>query len=255
MKYHLTAPYLLNPTHRITVNLIGCGGTGSQVLNGLARLNEALIGLGHAGLLVTVWDDDTVSDANVGRQLYSPADIGQNKAAIAVTRVNRFFGYDWVAKNEKYTVLVAKQPNNRANITISCVDTIQARKELNGSFISKGDYEPNNQYFYWMDYGNNQKTGQVVIGTVTSNPNKDINHVISLPCVLSKFPELKKMKDKDTGPSCSLAQALGKQDLFINSTLAQLGLNILWKMFREGRISYHGAFLNLDTMNVNPIKI
>lgn len=59
----------------------------------------------------------------------------------------------------------------------------------------------------------------------------------------------------DSGPSCSLAEALSKQDLFINSTLAQLGYNILWKMFRNGMIEHQGLFLNLETLKVNPIGV
>jgi len=253
MRYHLTESYLLNPTHRVTVNLVGCGGTGSQVLSGLARLNESLIGLGHPGMLVTVWDDDVVTESNVGRQLFSPADIGLNKAAISVTRVNRFFGYDWIAVPKKYSP--TKSEKSQANITITCVDTIEARLRVRTTFKNVKDIEPNERALYWMDFGNSQKTGQVILGTTAPITNKDKSHVPVLPDVFDKFPQLRRRKDKDTGPSCSLAQALGKQDLFINSTLAQLGLNILWKMFREGRLAYHGAFLNLDTMNVNPVKI
>ena len=65
---------------------------------------------------------------------------------------------------------------------------------------------------------------------------------------------LTKVKDEDSGPSCSLAEALRKQDLFINSTIAQLGCNIFWKLF-SGSIENHGVFLNLKTLNSNPIKI
>lgn len=55
----------------------------------------------------------------------------------------------------------------------------------------------------------------------------------------------------DSGSSCSLAKALIEQNLFINSTLAQLGDNILWKMFRNRLLEHHGLFLNLETMKVN----
>lgn len=55
--------------------------------------------------------------------------------------------------------------------------------------------------------------------------------------------------------SCSLTGILGKQDLFINSTLAQLGYNILWKMFPHGMIEHHGLYLNLGTMKVNPVFV
>ena len=55
----------------------------------------------------------------------------------------------------------------------------------------------------------------------------------------------------DSGSSSSLAKALIEQNLFINSTLAQLGDNILWKMFRNRLLEHHGLFLNLETMKVN----
>ena len=55
----------------------------------------------------------------------------------------------------------------------------------------------------------------------------------------------------DSCTSSSLAKALIEQNLFINSTLAQLGDNILWKMFRNRLLEHHGLFLNLETMKVN----
>ena len=38
-RVHYIDNYLLNPQHPVTVNLIGAGGTGSQVLTCLARLD------------------------------------------------------------------------------------------------------------------------------------------------------------------------------------------------------------------------
>ena len=52
-RVHYTYSYLLNPQHPVTVNLIGGGGTGSQVLTNLARLDVTLRALGHPGLFVT----------------------------------------------------------------------------------------------------------------------------------------------------------------------------------------------------------
>ena len=72
---------------------------------------------------------------------------------------------------------------------------------------------------------------------------------------MTDFFDLKKVNEKDSGPSCSLAEALNKQDLFINSTLAQIGMALMWKMFTKGVLDTQGAFLNLETMKVNPIKI
>ena len=73
--------------------------------------------------------------------------------------------------------------------------------------------------------------------------------------VITEEVDYLKIRDKDSGPSCSLAEALERQDLFINSMLAQIGCEILWKMFREGRTLYRGAYLNLETLRVNPIPV
>lgn len=251
MREHVTTSYLLDPTHRVSVILIGCGGTGGQVLSGLGRMNHALIGLGHPGLMVTVYDGDKVDDTNIGRQLYSPGDVGINKAVVSVSRVNRYFGTDWEAMPIDYGKGCV---GHRANLFITCVDSAKARVDIGklltlkkNDKVQKG--EPNEWMYYWMDFGNSHKTGQVVLGGLGFN---------DLPDVLQVCPKLKKMAkrvQKDTGPSCSIAQALGKQDLYVNGTLAQLGLNILWKLFREGKLSYHGCYMNLETMNVNPIKV
>lgn len=46
-RVHYIDNYLIDPQHPVTVNLIGAGGTGSQVLTCLARLDVTLRALGH----------------------------------------------------------------------------------------------------------------------------------------------------------------------------------------------------------------
>lgn len=253
MRYHYTDSYLLSPVHKITVNLIGVGGTGSRVLQCLVSLNEALTAFGHPGLHVYAWDGDTISAANIGRQHFSPVDVGANKAALLVTRINRHFGYEWEAVPTHY------YQGRCANITISCVDSAAARLEIAEHLaVSKKGPEPTQKPLYWLDFGNGKKTGQAVLGTVLAvrQPKTEEATTSTLPTVTKMFfKQLKSVNEKDAGPSCSLAQALGQQDLFINPSLAPLGVDLLWKLFREGRINYHGLYLNLETMSMNPIKI
>jgi hypothetical protein len=52
-----------------------------------------------------------------------------------------------------------------------------------------------------------------------------------------------------------LAEALEKQDLFINSTLANLGASLLWQMFREGMLYNRGFFVNLKDFRTQPLKV
>lgn len=57
---------------RVRVTVAGAGGNGAQVIGMLARLDLAIRALGHPhGLHVTAYDPDTVSEANVGRQIWS----------------------------------------------------------------------------------------------------------------------------------------------------------------------------------------
>lgn len=256
-RIHFTEEYLLNPYHPIEVNVIGAGGTGCQVVTALARINCALIQLGHLGLHVNIIDGDIVTKSNLGRQLFASTEVGLNKAVVLAIRINRFFGLGWDAETENY-------PNNdssTANITITCVDNVAARIKI-GKFLRKnrGNGKGRNsdlcRPFYWLDFGNTTDTAQVVLGTINDvlQPKKSKRKTAGrLKCVDEIF-DLASVKDEDSGPSCSLAEALKKQDLFINSTVAQFGCNILWKLF-SGSIENHGAFINLRTFNANPIKI
>ena len=252
MKIHYAHDYLVSPRHRLTVNLIGAGGTGSQVLGALARMDYALYKLGHPGLSVMIYDDDVVTEANIGRQLFSATDIGLNKANVLATRINSFYGTDWEAEPSKYY----EDNSEKANITITCVDNVASRIQI-GKILRSGGGIDQHHALYWLDFGNQLDRGQVVLGTLGSvkqPKSKKYKTVGSLKCVDQMF-DLSKVDEAESGPSCSLAEALRKQDLFINSFLAQTGCALLWKLLYEQCIDTQGAFVNLSTMNVNPIKI
>lgn len=261
-KIHYTDQYLLNPYHQVTVFVIGAGGTGSQVVTNLARMNMSLQALGHPGLYVTLFDPDIVTEANIGRQLFSEAEIGLNKAVALVTRINRFFGYAWKAEGKSFPSSRKHEKDNPelANIIITCTDNIRSRLDLWRllKHHRKNTHNDEKAPIYWMDFGNAQTTGQVLIGNIRNKiyqPASTEYHPIPKMNVITEETSYSTIEEKDSGPSCSLMEALQKQDLFINSMLAQIGCDILWRMFREGRTLYRGAYLNLDTLRVNPIPV
>ena len=261
-KVHFTDNYLLNPTNPISVNLIGAGGTGSQMLTSLARMNHALNELHHAGLSVRLWDDDIVTQANLGRQLFAESELGLQKSVSLINRVNRFFGMNWKAETRKFEKeSLNRLPENAGtNIYISCVDNVKTRFEI-AEILKKlnnwGYYS--NRPRYWVDFGNSQNTGQVILSTVgkISQPQSEkYDTVENLPLVTDEFGELLKDSEmQDDTPSCSLAEALDKQDLFINSTMAQMGSSLLWNLFRNGMTENRGFFLNLKNFHSQPIKL
>lgn len=254
MRNHYLPTELQYPVHKITVDLVGLGGTGSRMLTELARMNEALMGLGQPGLHVRAWDMDDVTPANMGRQLFSASDLGANKAVVLISRVNRFFGTEWEARPEKF------KGDKLSNILITCIDTARGRVEI-GDRISKHKVKSGAAMidvpYYWLDMGNLQHTGQCILGTLRESkpPASDKKGKRTLKTVVQAFPSLKRIKEEAQGPSCSLAEALEKQDLFINTTLANFGGALLWKLLRQGVIRQHGCYINLETMRVNPIAI
>lgn len=259
---HYTDNYLINPTNPITINLIGAGGTGSRMLTELARMNHSLIALGHTGLQVNIYDDDKVTEANQGRQLFADVEVGLYKSVALINRTNRFFGTNWKAITEQFSTTNLKSlPNHgKANMYISCVDTVSTRFDIARVLqecIENSSWE-RNKSLYWLDLGNAQNTGQAVlatIGEIKQPTSKRYRTVSCLPMVTDEFKNLLDAQIESNEPSCSLAEALEKQDLFINATLASMGASLLWKLFREGMTTQRGFFLNLGNFRAEPIPV
>ena len=109
-----------------------------------------------------------------------------------------------------------------------------------------------------MDFGNSKNTGQVILSSIGNikQPESNLLQTIDrLPFVTEEYGELLRLSETDNTPSCSLAEALEKQDLFINGTLAQLGCSLLWNMLRIGLTEYRGIFLNLSSFSAQSLRL
>lgn len=199
----------------------------------------------------------------MGRQLFSQSELGLYKSVALINRLNRFFGTNWKAVPVKYDPknITTESKKYGANITISCVDSVKTRFEifsLLNTIAKATKNESIDRPIYWLDYGNNQHTGQVIISTISpvKQPrSKKYIGVDTLPAVTEEFKHLLVKSNEEDSPSCSLAEALQKQDLFINSTLASLGSSLLWKLFGEGMTAYRGFFLNLNNYRTQPLEV
>jgi len=247
---HYIAPKVLESSHRIGVVLVGAGGTGSQVLMGLGKISHALGELGLPQLYVTAVDDDLVSTSNIGRQAFAKSDVGESKAATLITRLNQHYGTDWRA-------LPVRLPNDGAlpfiphtNFLITCVDTAKARIEIAQWFAKIGNEERHPHHNcapeYWLDFGNARNSGQTILGTMrpVEQPKKSEHDLASeLPTVLDLYPDLANVDEGDDTPSCSLPEALRKQGLFVNTTVASMGCDLLFDFIRFGYAEEaHGFF-------------
>lgn len=245
---HLIDPALLD--RRVTIHLVGVGGNGAQMAACLARLDIAMKALGHPhGLHVTAFDADRVSEANVGRQLYSPADIGRHKAIVTIHRLNQFYGLDWTAHPVRYEDFETKRYSPlSADILVSCVDSRAARRTLHEAVFEGGRYR------YWLDLGNTEASAQVVLG---QGPQRAAGEGASrLPCVTELFPELLDANvPDDNRASCSVRVSLASQGLFINDVAVRFAAQLLYELFSKGRLCQHGAVVNLESKRAGPIEV
>jgi len=108
---------------------------------------------------------------------------------------------------------------------------------------------------YWLDLGNNADSGQFVLGQPENHKNKAQDS--RLPTAPELFPELidAKVDKKDKLPPCSVLEALERQEPFVNQTLAYQALAMLARLFRYGRLSYHGGFVNLRTGRTTSLPV
>lgn len=252
--------HTLAPTHGgrrpLRVHLIGCGGNGSALLFGLPYLHHALIAWGsNEGLEVTVVDGDTVSPTNCVRQPFGSADVGLNKATLLVHRVNLFHGLAWRSVDSFFSKKSKPGINaydNTVDFVISCVDTRAARRELHEALETTDG--PWRSVRYWLDLGNGAGSGQFVLG----QPLNCVNHrsKTRLRTVTELFPSIMDAaQGEGTLPSCSAAEALDRQEPFINNVLATSSLAMVTRLLRYGSLDHHGAFYNTASGRTVPMPI
>ena len=242
---HTLIPELLRRTVRVLV--VGCGGSGSAIASGLPYLHQAMVVAGHpGGLHVTIMDGDIISPTNCVRQPFSSSEIGLAKTVVMVSRLNLFWGLNWTAIAENLT---SNTDISNFDIVIGCVDTRAARQLIRTKVTGWGS-----RVAYWLDLGNSADTGQFVLGQPLNACNR--RSATRLRTAAELFPEIiDSSLDEDRAPSCSALEAIERQEPFVNQVLAYHALALLTRLFRYGRITHHGAFVNISESYVQPLWI
>lgn len=239
---HTIHSRIVEPTQNlISIDLIGCGGTGSLLLPIIARFAYALKDARQLDIHVNVYDDDEVDIVNPCRQGFSKFETGLNKAVAYLNRLNMFWDYSWNACMERYPNPSVKHPSK---IIISATDNKKSRYEIE-RFIKRNNRKnkENNEshVYYWLDIGNTRDTGNIILTDLKN-----------LPSVTQYYTD--DVEDVSV-PSCSIAQSLESQNILINQYMATLGAQMLWDLLNNKELDYSGMFVNAKTLKINKIKI
>jgi PRTRC genetic system ThiF family protein len=158
-----------------------------------------------------------------------------------INRVNLFWGLSWQAHPEHFHKDSLRSNSAAPHLIIGCVDTRAARQSIL-SAVTRG----NDSTIYWLDLGNNASSGQYVLGQPLNAANR--RNAARLRTVAELYPEIADAEaGEDPLPSCSAAEALDRQEPFINQVLATSALATLARLFRYGTLTHHGAFYSAVT--------
>lgn len=241
----ITAPdfitqYITGMTSSPDIVVVGAGGTGSALLGKLFMLNNTLVALGAEPLSVSVYDPDTVSPSNIGRQAFYEFDIGRNKAEVLVSRFNAFGTVNWTSHNEAYSCY---DKYYSPVIIIGCVDSVDGRKAMHESMK-----ELNNALY--IDCGNDSTSGNVIMGM-----NAYVNSTrCYLPSVVDLYKEQFATHQPRPSDSCSAEEAINKQEFGVNDTAANHAIQLLWQLFRHGKVAHQGISYDLKSGYSVPIE-
>ena len=243
--------------------LIGCGGSGSHIAQALARI-AAHVRRPREQLRIVFCDGDIVEEKNVGRQLFTPADVGHNKAQVLASRFSALFGLAIEALPEMATIdrLAALGGQTRKlrdlrhtglGILIGAVDSAVGRKTIASALHKQPCWH------VWIDSGNHEHSGQVCLGTETSaeglkNAIK-LGICTKLPSPSLIYPELLEAAERRAREDCAAAMEDNVQSLMINQMMAAITSTYLADLIIHRRLTTFHTTVDLHTLAMRSTPI
>ena len=249
MRYYLDNEFLLdNPW----ITVVGCGGTGGFVAEGLCRLFT-----GREATIVLV-DHDRVEPHNLLRQSFYKEDVGRFKSQALADRLARaygrcvgysvypFRGEDAGDQGQSYPGL----SGYGNGLLIGCADNAAARRAM-------AECLPGSPNLWLIDAGNDTNWGQILIGNVADNLSWDEPAFVGETCHLLPAPTVQRPDLLTAVPTtppdvdCAAALDLSDQDPTINQVMASLALQVVRRMV-AGTCPFMGLYLDMEQGSVNP---
>ena len=211
--------------------VVGCGGTGGFVADGLARL------LPRTKELVLI-DMDTVEERNLNRQSFTAADVGLFKSEALAKRLAGKYG-----RPVQYSILPVGAGALPGGIVVGCVDNGPARQAI-------ADHLHDGQW--WVDSGNGPNFGQILMGNSKIEklrPSFVAGLCCRLPLPIIQQPALLAQATRQR--SCAEAVAADDQSPTINQAMGALVFEVVRRII-EGTCPWMQLYLDLDAGTLTP---
>lgn len=236
------------------IAVVGVGGTGSFVAEGLCRILPA------SQPLILI-DHDTVEEHNLGRQNFYKGEVGEFKSKALAERLARRYGrevaysvypFDRDVVNEQWGKMGIRVFNG---LIIGCVDNAYARIRIADTIKQTGSGT------WWLDSGNGKDSGQLLIGSVTTKEGMmasiDLKEGVArnLPAPSLQMPELLVPVTEPERPlDCAQRVAADDQSPTINQMMAVLAVDMV-RRFLAQSLTWMGLYVDLENGCLNPAPI
>lgn len=145
--------------------VVGCGGTGSNLIGNLAQLAYSDKGIKEIILI----DGDIVEPKNFRNQKFTENDVSEYKSKVLARRycnlgVNISYMPKYISSEEELINVINK--DDIGTILVSCVDNNKARVIFDKVFHSE---EIKNLFYIDAGNGTEDRWGQVILGVKSNN--------------------------------------------------------------------------------------
>jgi PRTRC genetic system ThiF family protein len=228
--------------------IVGCGGTGSMVAEGLSRL------LLRDNTDILLIDNDRVEPHNLKRQNFFPGDEGKFKSQALAERLSRQYGrrigYSVLPFDPEMKVpsMMGRGFYNRViqGLIIGCVDDTTDARSLIGKSLSSSYGN------WWLDAGNGHHSGQVLLGNTPTVQlleqgfDKRDKVVYRLPMPSLQEPALLIPPNKELPQEdCAEAVETEEQSPVINQVMATWVLQFI-DLLRKGKLTWMGVYIDIE---------
>jgi PRTRC genetic system ThiF family protein len=249
LDYVQACKLLLPVTDTVSLVLVGCGGTGSWLAPHVARVARLLAEKFQKKTLVFFIDPDQVEEKNIYRQNFSYAEIGLNKAQALAWRYSLAWGLEIVAVPKAYK-RGALNYRDGLTVVIGCVDNAAARNGIHDDVLY-GNFART----WWLDCGNTQSAGQVLLGCGGQQPRDPYQLPgfctwLPLPSarhpeLLDPLPEELNVSAETPAMSCADMALADSQGLAINARMAAEAADYLVRMLVTKDLRKWGTYIDL----------
>lgn len=219
----------ISPNNPISIIQLGCGGTGSWLVNPLSRFIMNLRNRFGEHIYYHLIDDDVIEPINLIRQNFPPYDC-YNKKAISLAKICasngltvRFHINKLTSKKQIKMFINDNIPSVQTGlmIFIGCVDCIKTRKTLYNYLLTES-----NSCIY-IDSGNELYHGQIIT-SVFNLDRLDYKFNNEQYFCNPDFLKIYKANNKTTAHSCAF---FGDQSQATNLLASTLIFNNIQQMF------------------------